>query len=170
MLPAAPSVPISTGSPRKKEELDWEHSSWYSTPTKTFADLTSLQDLPKVELKVSNTYETKNGEGVVHVTVENPGKTIAFFVRLKADKPNGEEILPVLWQDNYFSLLPGEKRVISASYPLRVLDEGGPRVDAVDGQIQGTERSAKDYPKPIVEVSGWNISNPKPQFFPETED
>ena len=154
----------------KKEELDWDRSSWYHTPTKVFADLTSLQSLPNVELQVSNTYETKNGEGVVHVTVANSSKTIAFFVRLKADKPNGEEILPVLWQDNYFSLLPGEKRVISASYPLRVLDESGPRVDAVDGQIQGTEKSAKDYPKPIVEVSGWNISNSKPQFFPEIEN
>jgi hypothetical protein len=30
--------------------------------------------------------------------------------------PKGEEILPVVWQDNYISLLPGEKREVTASY------------------------------------------------------
>jgi exo-1,4-beta-D-glucosaminidase len=67
--------------------------------------------------------------------VENPTKNLAFFVRLKVDKGKaGEEILPVLWQDNYISLLPGEKREISASY--RASDSGGAA--------------------PYVEVKGWN--------------
>jgi len=29
---------------------------------------------------------------------------------------SGEEILPVLWEDNYISLLPGESREIAAHY------------------------------------------------------
>src|SRR5262249_46385651 len=33
----------------------------------------------------------------------------------------GDEILPVLWEDNYFSLLPGESRVVVARYPAQEL-------------------------------------------------
>jgi exo-1,4-beta-D-glucosaminidase len=51
------------------------------------------------------------------------------------DKGNGEEILPVLWQDNYISLLPGQKREITATY-------------------RASELGAA---KASVEVSGWNI-------------
>jgi exo-1,4-beta-D-glucosaminidase len=41
--------------------------------------------------------------------------TIAFFIELQLiDKTTGEVILPVLWRDNYLSLLPEEKRKINA--------------------------------------------------------
>jgi exo-1,4-beta-D-glucosaminidase len=59
-------------------------------------------------------------------------------VRLKVNKgKGGDEILPVIWQDNYVSLLPGEKREVTATYRAREL---------------GTAQ-------PVVEVSGWNVSN-----------
>ena len=120
----------------KPEVIDWEKSNWYTTPTASFADYTALSQLPKVALKVSSRSELKGGEQVTHVTVENPGKTLAFFVRLKVDKgKGGEEVLPVLWQDNYFSLLPGEKREVTATYRVSELGSA----------------------KPAVEVSGWNV-------------
>jgi exo-1,4-beta-D-glucosaminidase len=69
------------------------------------------------------------------VTIENPSRNLAFFVRLKVDKGRGgEEILPVLWEDNYVSLLPGERRQLTATY--RAADLGAA--------------------KPYVEVKGWN--------------
>jgi exo-1,4-beta-D-glucosaminidase len=71
------------------------------------------------------------------VVVENPSSSVAFFVRLKLTKGNGDEVLPVLWQDNYISLLPGEKREISATF--RTIDLG---------------------PAPArVEVQGWNVES-----------
>ena len=70
-----------------------------------------------MKLKVTDHTERKGEEEITHVTLENPSKSLAFFVRLKVDKgAKGEEILPVVWEDNYISLLPGEKRKISASY------------------------------------------------------
>ena len=122
----------------KPETLDWTKSSWYTTPTASYADYTSLAQLPKVKLKVSSRTEhnRKNEEEITHVTVENPSKTLAFFVRLKLNKgKGGEEILPVVWQDNYISLLPGEKREITATY----------------------RASSLGAAKPEVEVSGWNV-------------
>ena len=68
--------------------------------------------------------------------LENPTNSLAFFVRLKLNKgQGGEEILPVVWQDNYISILPGEKREVTATY--RVSNLGGA--------------------KPSVEVHGWNV-------------
>ena len=120
----------------KTETLDWEKSTWYTTPTASFADYTALSQLPKVKLKVASRSERKGEENTTHVTLENPSKALAFFVRLKVNKGvQGEEILPVIWQDNYLSLLPGEKREVTASY----------------------RSSALGAAKPVVEVSGWNV-------------
>ena len=124
----------------KPETLDWAKSNWYTTPTASYADYTSLARLPKVRLNVSSRSESNgnsnNEEAVTRVIVENPSKTLAFFVRLKLDKgKGGEEILPVVWQDNYISLLPGEKREISATY----------------------RASSLGAAKPEIEVKGWNV-------------
>ena len=106
------------------------------TPTATFADYTALSQLPKVKLKVTSRTEHKGDDTLTHVTVENPSKSLAFFVRLKLSKgTGGEEVLPVLWQDNYVSLLPGEKRDLTATYRTAALGAA----------------------KPVIEVSGWNL-------------
>ncbi len=120
----------------KPETLDWEKSNWYTTPTSSYADYTALSQLPKVKLNVADHTERKGEEAITHVMLENPSKSLAFFVRLKVNKgKGGDEILPVIWQDNYISLLPGEKREITASYRAQEL-----------GAAQ-----------PAVEVSGWNV-------------
>jgi exo-1,4-beta-D-glucosaminidase len=71
-------------------------------------------------LKVQSTSKP----GSTTVTVTNTGKTLAFRVRLKlARDTDGEEVLPVLWEDNYFALLPGQSRQIAATYAAK--DLGG---------------------------------------------
>ncbi len=112
-----------------------EGSSWYYRPTEQFADFTALNNLPPVDLNVAARSERRQKQETTRVTVENPSKSLAFFVHLKVNQGSGEEILPVLWEDNYFSLLPGEKRELSASY------------DA--DQLQGA--------KPVIELQGWNV-------------
>lgn len=120
----------------KPETIDWAKSNWYMSPTESYADYTALSQLPKVKLKVTDHSERRLDQEVTHVTLENPTRNLAFFVRLKVDKgPNGQEILPVIWEDNYISLLPGEKREVSATYRASDLGES----------------------KPVVEVSGWNV-------------
>ena len=104
----------------KPETLDWEKSNWFVTPTSQFADYTALNKLEKVTLKTANRTERRGDESVTHVTLENPSKNLAFFVRLKVNKgAGGDEIVPVIWEDNYISLLPGEKREVTASYRTR---------------------------------------------------
>jgi exo-1,4-beta-D-glucosaminidase len=120
----------------KPETLDWAKTNWWMTPTASYADYTALSQLPKVKLRFSERTEREGERAVTHVTIENPSKSLAFFVRLKVDKgAKGEEILPVVWEDNYISLLPGEKREVNATY--RTVELG--------------------TAKPAVEISGWNI-------------
>ena len=127
--------------------LDWDRSTWYVTPTKTFADLTALQGLPKVDVQATAQSEMNGDEGVTRITVENPSRGLAFFVHFKVaaegarfgfEEGGGggdDEVLPILWSDNYISLLPGEKREITASYAKRRLRSG----------------------KPVVKIDGWNV-------------
>ena len=56
----------------KPETLDWAKSTWWMTPTDSFADYTALAQLPKVKLKVASRTERKGEESVTHVTIENP--------------------------------------------------------------------------------------------------
>jgi len=120
----------------KPETLDWAKTTWWMTPTASYADFTALSQLPKVKLKVIHRSERKGEAEITHVVLQNPSKNLAFFVRLKVDKGmKGEEILPVVWEDNYISVMPGEKREITATYRAAELGAA----------------------KPAVEVTGWNV-------------
>ncbi len=120
----------------KPETLEWEKSTWYYTPAKSNADFTALNTLPKVRLQLSSNSERQGDKVRTLVTVKNSSKSIAFAVRLKANSAaNGEEILPVLWDDNYFALLPGEERQIAAEHASS--DVGGAKI--------------------AVSVEGWNV-------------
>ena len=120
----------------KPETLDWDKSTWYYTPTRTFADYTALNNLPMVDLKTVSRTEERGTDRVTTVTVANPGKSIAFAVHLKVKKGlGGDEVLPILWEDNYFPLLPGETRQIAATYAASDLGKAAP----------------------VVEADGWNV-------------
>ncbi len=116
--------------------LDWNASTYYHTPVKTHGDLTGLVTLPTVELTMSATHEIQGNEGVTVVNLENPTEHLAFAVHLRLTAgEGGSEILPILWQDNYFPLLPGESRQIEARY----------------------DRSNLAGQRPTVVLDGWNM-------------
>jgi exo-1,4-beta-D-glucosaminidase len=121
----------------KPDVLDWDKGTGQYTPEKSFADLKDLAKLPRTTLKISWQNDSKGEDGVTNVSVQNPSNHLAFFVHLSVLKgSHGDEILPVRWEDNYFSLGPGEKREISAIYRRK--------------DVQGST--------PVVTVDGWNIN------------
>jgi exo-1,4-beta-D-glucosaminidase len=68
---------------------------------------------------------------VTTVFIENTGTALAFGVRLKVTKGvDGDEVLPVLWEDNYFALLPGERRTVTATYRAKDLGRATAAVQA----------------------------------------
>jgi exo-1,4-beta-D-glucosaminidase len=103
---------------KQEDEIDWKNTKWYYTPTTKHADLTGLASLPRTTLTVQATFAASGSEERGRVVVTNTGAALAFQVRLRViDSSTGEEILPVFWEDNYFALLPGEKRELTVSFP-----------------------------------------------------
>lgn len=100
---------------KKEDVLDFENSEWHWTPNKSFADMTDLKKMPKVDLNVSSVITEDDENYICEVTVENPSDKIAFFTEFRLAHPDtGETILPVFWSDNYISLLPGETKSLNA--------------------------------------------------------
>ncbi len=97
----------------KKQVEPW----YYHTPSKQYADFTALNRLPKVKVASSIKKEETENKTVYSVLLKNNSNHIAFFVHAKLiDNDLSETILPVLWSDNYISLLPGEERIITATF------------------------------------------------------
>jgi exo-1,4-beta-D-glucosaminidase len=104
----------------KPDVLDYETKvkPWpYYTPSKAFADLTALNSLSHVKISLEHNTELIGEKKKTTALLQNVSNLIAFFVELKVlDEKSGEIILPVFWEDNYVSLLPGETRTIEATF------------------------------------------------------
>jgi exo-1,4-beta-D-glucosaminidase len=96
----------------QEDRLDWSRTEWYFTPTTRHADLTMLSRLPMTTIAAS--IERRGDREVV--AVQNVGTALAFQVHLRLiDPKTDDEYLPVFWDDNYFALLPGERREVGVS-------------------------------------------------------
>ncbi|MFF2445622.1 FIMAH domain-containing protein [Neobacillus sp. NPDC058068] len=116
----------------KKDLVRYQNHSWNYTPQDQFADLTQLQLLEQVELQIEGKPKTVNNgqEQTITYTVKNKGNSIAYAVFAKIKKgANGDLVAPVKMEDNYFMLLPGEKRTLSATYKLSDLGNAAPVVE-----------------------------------------
>jgi exo-1,4-beta-D-glucosaminidase len=79
-----------------------------------------------VKLAVSGRTLRRGGEEIARVAISNPSPSLAFFVHLQIKQGSSErDVLPVVWQDNYVSLLPGERREITATYKVKDLGNTG---------------------------------------------
>jgi exo-1,4-beta-D-glucosaminidase len=102
----------------KADTLDWgKRKDTVYTPQKDFADLTGLESLPKVKLSITRSMENAGSTSVLTVVIENRSNSIAFMVHPRVTRGQaGEDVTPIFWSDNYFSLLPGEKKSVTARY------------------------------------------------------
>jgi len=88
---------------------------WFSSSGKD--DFSQIKNLKKVGLVIKDEVHNEGGQVIVKVTVTNPSDGIAFFNRLMITKGSGgDEVLPTFWSDNFFSLLPGEVKTVTASF------------------------------------------------------
>lgn len=125
---------------QKKDVLDYEASKkleWpFYTPTSQFADYTALDRLPKVKMEYQYDYTKDDQFGKIKLVVKNPSEAIAFFNFMDVIDPQTQSpILPIYWDDNYVTLLPGESRTYEAKFFL--------------SDFKGE--------KPVLEIRGWNV-------------
>ncbi|RKN80778.1 glycoside hydrolase family 2 [Ulvibacterium marinum] len=120
----------------EEEVLDYEANLGefaYHTPSKKFADFRMLNGLPQVDVVIDSHLKKQGEEQVFTAQLENIGDAIAFVVNLDiVEQGTDKPILPIFWEDNFVSLLPGEKRCLQATF----------KSDAV----------------PELEVNGWNLN------------
>ena len=118
----------------KADTLAWnKQQDTVYTPQAEFGDLTGLNSLPAVKLQTDSSI----GNGEAQVTLTNPSNAVAFMVHLRVTRGDGgEDLTPIFWDDNYFTLLPGEKRTVSAKF----------------------EQPAGDAAKPVLVLDGWNVA------------
>ena len=123
----------------KKDILDYtafKKLSWpFYTPTSQFADFSALNKLPKVKLQYEYQFTKDEKFGTITLKVRNMSAALAFFIFIDAvDATKSKPILPVYWNDNYVTLLPGEERTYTASYYL----------------------ADSDGNRPVLKINAWN--------------
>ena len=91
-------------------------------------DRTALHDMRSAQVSAS-----VDGKSI---TLSNNGNSPAVMIRLNLKGDDGEQILPVIYSDNYFHLMPGETRTIG-----------------IDWKVEDARGC-----QPIVEISGMNVT------------
>jgi exo-1,4-beta-D-glucosaminidase len=123
--------------PAKFSAVDWDKTpdtAW--SPIGTFEDMTALNNLAKSQVHAMAAVQPSTSGHAVRVKLRNTSDKLAFQIRLSLrDAATKEELLPVLWDDNYVSLMPGESREIGARYLAHT----------------------KVPPKLVLRVEGWNV-------------
>ncbi|MGL5937605.1 MAG: glycosyl hydrolase 2 galactose-binding domain-containing protein [Phocaeicola sp.] len=100
-----------------------------------------LQKLPKVKLKSTiTTNQESDGNWSGKVILENTTSTPALMIRINVvGKKDGIQFLPIFYSDNYFALLPGEKKEVTFHW----------KNEDTRGE------------KPNVQFSGYNVTEKK---------
>lgn len=101
-------------------------------------DLIAVRNLPKVKLETSTKIVKKGNQWYLSTELINNTNQPALMVKLKVVQAKSRDrILPVIFSDNFVSLMPGEKRIIT--------------MDIEDADTRGE--------KPDVEIEGFNTDN-----------
>jgi exo-1,4-beta-D-glucosaminidase len=104
------------GSPSNDDQFTTKLDKW--------ADLTSLDHMPPVNIKVGGSLTSDPAEQTAIATLMNNSNQIAFFIRVELTRgSDGDEILPIVYDDNYITLFPHQSRMITAKFQKSELAE-----------------------------------------------
>ncbi|HEV2115328.1 MAG TPA: glycoside hydrolase family 2 protein, partial [Terriglobales bacterium] len=91
-----------------------------------WADLTALNTMPPTPVGVGVTASGAEQRSA-KITVTNNSRHIAFFIRAEVTKGiDGDEILPITYDDNYITLFPHQSRTIEAHFEASQLGGAAP--------------------------------------------
>jgi exo-1,4-beta-D-glucosaminidase len=93
------------GEPKNDEQFKTNLAKW--------ADVSDLNTMPGTKVKVSGNFVVANGHGVAKIRLTNDSNRVAFLLRAEITKGmDGEEVLPITYDDNYITIFPHEMRTI----------------------------------------------------------
>ncbi|UZP35086.1 hypothetical protein NXS19_002902 [Fusarium pseudograminearum] len=114
---------------KQKDVVNWTSTTWYYSDVKQYADFTALNKMDQAAISVSHSAGKTSGKWKIRV--KNTSPVPAVFVQLNLVDKKGNDVVPLTWSDNYFTLLPLEEI-----------------------EVEVVDRSAKGA---VVEMSGKNI-------------
>ncbi|MDR1427233.1 MAG: FIVAR domain-containing protein [Bifidobacteriaceae bacterium] len=90
---------------------------YWINDTGATGDYSALWNLPDADCQATAWNAGTDGqENVVKVALKNTSGTPMFQAHIKLTDSDGSRILPVYWDDNYVTIMPGETRVLTAQY------------------------------------------------------
>jgi exo-1,4-beta-D-glucosaminidase len=96
------------GDRKNDDAMDLKLVSW--------ADMTALNTMPRVQLELSAEQTVTDSERHVAIRLHNRSEHIAFFERATVTATqDSNEILPIRYDDNYITVYPGETAEIHAA-------------------------------------------------------
>ncbi|MEG1005356.1 MAG: glycoside hydrolase family 2 TIM barrel-domain containing protein [Bacteroides sp.] len=107
----------------KEGKLLSDNLYWFYSQHMDFFWFTSMEK-PKLKEEVSVIRE--EDEYVVSVCLKNESSGLSHFNHLTLQNARGEEISPVFWSDNFITLFPGEKKVVTARVAVSDAGEVAP--------------------------------------------
>ena len=94
-----------------------ENTYWKTTLGSSKDDYKKLNDIPQAD--VSSEFNIVEADGTTikaTATLKNHSSTPAFAIRLRLVDDKNQRILPVIMDDNYITLLPGESKTIAMEF------------------------------------------------------
>ena len=95
--------------PARETVYDWDKTNWYLTPILRHADLRFAFDQAPAEVEMN----VAQRDGQYVVTLTNKSFAISYMNILKALDGDGNLVVPALWSDNFFPLLPGQTKTVT---------------------------------------------------------
>ena len=89
----------------KDNTYAWDKENWYVTPISQWTDLRFVFGQKEADVEMT----VEDGR----VTLTNRSDILVPMVILKAKDTDGNLVVPAYWSDNFFPLLPGEKKTVS---------------------------------------------------------
>jgi exo-1,4-beta-D-glucosaminidase len=109
------------GDPHNDSPFELKQASW--------ADMTALNYMPRVPLDVTARRIPGSADNRVAIRLHNTSQQIAFFERAEVTStPDGDEILPIEYSDNYVTVFPGETVDLTGTIPPSGVDASWVRV------------------------------------------
>ena len=160
---------VNTYAEPLRSDVAGASHSYSRSGTYQVGDLTQLNHLPEVELKLSLVATKRIGNKILLTyRVGNPTHKIAYAVELKAytGKDQKKLIAPVFYGDNLFTLLPGESRDIEISYNRSdATGKAFVTVNCYNNAIKGSDARAATNIYPSVPAgASHNLSRGKTVF------
>jgi hypothetical protein len=136
---------------------------WLQGPENNGDDLTDLNKLPAVTLQPEVARTDVGGKTFITVTLHNDSRSVALMAHVQLRrKTTDKRVLPVFYDGNYISLIPGEMRVIHIQADTKDL-HGEPALVMVDGWNvtvkEATAPGVSIAPNIEADPAHWPVTN-----------